>query len=173
MNLLEDFPDALLVLVPRHPERFGRAAALARTAGLEVALRSDGVSCPPQTQCFVIDAMGELLRYYAAGDLAFVGGSLANIGGHNTLEPAALAKPVVVGPYTANFADITRQLLDAGAAVQVGDREELQTELKRLFSEPDSRDRMGLAGRELVQKGQGAVERTLAVVRNLFIPEAG
>jgi 3-deoxy-D-manno-octulosonic-acid transferase len=173
VNLLEDFPDALLVLVPRHPERFGRAAALARTAGLEVALRSDGVSCPPQTQCFVIDAMGELLRYYAAGDLAFVGGSLANIGGHNTLEPAALAKPVVVGPYTANFADITRQLLDAGAAVQVGDREELQTELKRLFSEPDSRDRMGLAGRELVQKGQGAVERTLAVVRNLFIPEAG
>ena len=91
----------------------------------------------------------------------------------STQGSTGLAKPVVVGPYTANFADITRQLLDAGAAVQVGDREELQTELKRLFSEPDSRDRMGLAGRELVQKGQGAVERTLAVVRNLFIPEAG
>lgn len=173
VSLLRDEPDGLLVLVPRHPERFGRAALLARAAGLNVALRSDGVSCPPETQCFVIDAMGELLRYYAAGDIAFVGGSLAPIGGHNTLEPAALARPVVVGPHTANFADITRQLLDAGAALQVEDGAELETVLKRLFRDAEARDRMGLAGRELVQDGQGAVERTLAIVKDVFIREAG
>lgn len=172
-GLLREFPEALLVLVPRHPERFGRAAALARAAGLNVSLRSEGVSCPPGTQCFVIDAMGELLRYYAAGDVAFVGGSLADIGGHNTLEPAALAKPVVVGPHTANFADITGQLLEAGAALQVADGGELEAALNRLFSEADTRDRMGLAGRELVKRGQGAVERTLAIVRENFSPGAG
>ena len=89
-RLLPAFPDALLVLVPRHPERFTRAAQLARQAGLTVSLRSAGISCPAATQCFVVDSMGELLRFYAACDVAFVGGSLEAIGGHNVLEPAAL-----------------------------------------------------------------------------------
>ncbi len=111
-QILPAFPNALLVLVPRHPERFGRAAQLARTAGLQVTIRSEGISCPRSTQCFVIDTMGELARYYAACDVAFVGGSLDKIGGHNVLEPAALCKPVIVGPHTFNFEDITRQLID-------------------------------------------------------------
>ena len=109
--------------------------------------------------------MGELLRYYAAGDIAFVGGSLEPIGGHNVLEPAALARPVVVGPHTFNFADITRQLIDAGAAVEVADEEGLKTTLARLFSEADTRDRMGRAAAALVKSGQGAVDRTLALIR--------
>ena len=172
-HLLDDFPDALLVLVPRHPERFGRAAQLARAAGLRVALRSESASCGAEIQCFVIDAMGELLRYYAACDVAFVGGSLESIGGHNVLEPAALSRPVVVGPHTFNFADITKQLIEAEAAVQVQDGEEFEEVVRRLFAEPETRDRMGRAGSELVRSGQGAVKRTLAIIDKLFIREAG
>ncbi|MEE4216919.1 MAG: lipid IV(A) 3-deoxy-D-manno-octulosonic acid transferase [Xanthomonadales bacterium] len=172
-HLLDEFPDALLVLVPRHPERFGRAAALARAAGLRVSLRSENASCGPDMQCFVIDAMGELLPYYAACDIAFVGGSLEPIGGHNVLEPAALCKPVLVGPHTFNFADITQQLTEAKAAIQVQDGVELERALRRLFAEPETRDRMGRAGSELVRNGQGAVKRTLAIIDEVFIREAG
>jgi 3-deoxy-D-manno-octulosonic-acid transferase len=163
-RLLPTFPDALLVLVPRHPERFARAAQLARQAGLTVSLRSNGISCPSGTQCFVVDAMGELLGFYAAADVAFVGGSLEPIGGHNVLEPAALSKPVLFGPHTANFADITRQLLESEAAFRVADTEQLEAAVRRLFSAPDLRDRMGRAGFRLVRSGQGAVARTLEMI---------
>ena len=117
--------------------------------------------------------MGQLLRYYAACDIAFVGGSIAPVGGHNVLEPAALARPVVVGPHTFNFADITRQLLEAGAALQVDGKKGLESALLSLFTEADTRDRMGRAGRQLVEEGQGAVDRTLGIVRELFTPGAG
>jgi 3-deoxy-D-manno-octulosonic-acid transferase len=167
-RILQSFPEALLVLAPRHPERFGRAAQLARAAGLTVSMRSVGVSCPRSTQCFVIDAMGELLRFYATCDAAFVGGSLDAIGGHNVLEPAALSKPVVVGPHTFNFQDITQQLIDNGAAVRVQDSSELEKAIKELFSEPDLRDRMGRAGLDLVKSGQGALERTLEITQRLL-----
>ena len=172
-NLLGDFSQALLVLVPRHPERFGRAAQAARSAGLQVALRSEGASCTPQTQCLVIDAMGELLRYYAACDVAFVGGSLERVGGHNVLEPAALARPVVVGPHTFNFADITRQLVEAGAALQVREGSELESVFRGLLQEPETRDRMGRTAYQMVKSGQGAVARTLDIVSGLLTEEAG
>jgi 3-deoxy-D-manno-octulosonic-acid transferase len=167
-GVLSSFPNALLVLVPRHPERFGRAAQMARAAGLRVALRSESISCPGDAQCFVVDRMGELLRCYAAGDVAFVGGSLARIGGHNVLEPAALARPVLVGPHTFNFRDICEQLIDAGAALRTQDASALQSEIERLFGDPEVRDRMGQAGRRLVASGQGALERTLEVIEKLL-----
>jgi len=171
-EVLKTFPSALLVLVPRHPERFGRAAQLARSAGLEVSVRSNSVSCPASSQCFLIDTMGELQRFYSACDLAFVGGSFEAIGGHNVLEPAALAKPVLVGPHTFNFQDITRQLIDCNAAIRVQDAEELESVLRKLFSEPDLRDRMGQAGYALVKSGQGALKRTLDIVDGLITPKA-
>ena len=163
-RILPDFPDALLVLVPRHPERFGRAAQMAHAAGLKVARRSEGVSCPPNAQCFLVDTMGELLRYYAASDVSFVGGSLDTIGGHNVLEPAALARPVLVGPHTFNFGDITKQLIECGAAIRVQDARELEIAVRKLFGEPEQRDRMGQAGLELVRSGQGALDRTLGLI---------
>ncbi|MBT8040614.1 MAG: 3-deoxy-D-manno-octulosonic acid transferase [Xanthomonadales bacterium] len=172
-GLKQDYPDALLVLVPRHPERFARAADAARGAGLQVALRSKFAACPADTDCYVIDAMGELLRYYAAGDIAFVGGSLEPIGGHNVLEPAALARPVLVGPHTFNFADITQQLVDAQAAIQVADEPAFEAALSKLLMEPETRDRMGRAGAELVKSGQGAVGRTLSLIGESFTREAG
>jgi 3-deoxy-D-manno-octulosonic-acid transferase len=165
--VLESFPGALLVLVPRHPERFGRAAQLARAAGLNVSLRSEGISCPRTTQCFIIDSMGELTRYYAACDVAFVGGSIDNIGGHNVLEPAAMGKPVIVGPHTANSKEITAQLIDYHAAFRIQNALELEQLIRRLFSEPELRDQMGQAGIDLVKSGQGALVRTLEMIEDV------
>ncbi len=170
--LLRQYPEALLVLVPRHPERFGRAAQQARACGLTVCLHSELIDCPPSAQCFIVDAMGELLRYYAACDVAFVGGSLEPIGGHNALEPAALAKPVLLGPHTFNFEHITDQLLNTGAAIRVNNARELEAATARLFKQPDLRNQMGRAGLELVKSGQGALERTLEIVEELITPGA-
>jgi 3-deoxy-D-manno-octulosonic-acid transferase len=167
-RILRRFPSALLVLVPRHPERFGRAAQLAKSAGLTVSLKSERAYCPPATQCYVIDAMGELTRYYAACDVAFVGGSLAAVGGHNVLEPAALSKPVLMGPHMFNFADISRQLLEHEAAIRVADAKELEQGVCRLFGQPDLRDHMGMSGLQLVEKGQGALARTLDITQKLL-----
>ena len=172
-RLLNRFPQALLVLVPRHPERFARVAQAARAAGLDVSLRSKGISCPSSTQCFVIDAMGELLQFYAACDVAFVGGSLDRIGGHNVLEPAALSRPVLVGPHTFNFEDITEQLVAANAAIRVSNAAELEEATARLFTRPELRDQMGQAGLKLVRSGQGALERTLELVDELITPATG
>jgi len=167
-QLLKQFPEALLVLVPRHPERFGRAAQLTRACGLTVCLHSERIDCPPSAQCFIVDAMGELLLYYAACDVAFVGGSLEPIGGHNALEPAALAKPVLFGPHTFNFKDITDQLLNTGAAIRVNNARDLEETTTRLFKQPDLRVQMGRAGLELVKSGQGALARTLEIVQKLI-----
>ena len=167
-SILTSFPNALLVLVPRHPERFGRAVQLARAAGLQVSKRSEGVSCPRSTQCFVIDTMGELQHYYAACDVAFVGGSLEQRGGHNVLEPAALSKVVIVGPHTFNFEDITRQLIEQQAAIRVQDVSDLKEAVRVLFSEPETRDRMGRNGLQLVKSGQGALDRSMDLVDRLL-----
>jgi 3-deoxy-D-manno-octulosonic-acid transferase len=169
-RLLQPFPDALLVLAPRRSERFAKAAQLARGAGLAVALRSDGIAFPAGTQCLVVDSLGELQTFYAACDVAFVGGSLEKHGGHNVLEAAALSRPVVVGPNTFNFEEITRQLVTQGAALRVGDAEELHTALLQLLTDADLRDRMGQSGLALVRSGQGAVERTLALAGKLLTP---
>ncbi len=160
-EVLKRHRDALLVLVPRHPERFSRAAQLARNQGLKVQLRSETEICEPATACFVIDTMGELLRYCAAADVAFVGGSLTPVGGHNVLEPAALGKPVIFGPYMFNFAEISARLVQRGAAMEVLDAEQLADAVNTLFSDPDRRDRMGRAGLRLVSEGRGALLRTL------------
>ncbi len=167
-QLLKRFPQALLVLAPRHPERFSRASRLARTCGFTVCLHSEYADCPPGAQCFIVYAMGELLRYYAACDVAFVGGSLEPIGGHNTLEPAALAKPVLFGPHTFNFEEISNQLLHAGAAIRVHHARDLERVATRLFRQPELRHQMGHAGLELVKSGKGALEQTLKIAEKLI-----
>ena len=163
-ELLAINPDALLILVPRHPERFQRAAARCRTQGYRTALRSEHHMPVAETQCFVIDTMGELVRFYAAGDVAFVGGSLAYIGGHNVLEPAALGMPVLVGPHTFNFSEITSLLLDRGGAVRVHNEVDLARELLSLCRDAERRRQMGDAGYQLVRENRGALKRTLAMI---------
>ena len=100
--------------------------------------------------------------------MAFVGGSIDKVGGQNVLEPAALCKPVLVGPHTFNFEEITRQLIDCHAALRIHDARELEQAVHRLFNDPELRDRMGQAGIRLVSSGQGALDRTLEIVDGLL-----
>jgi len=167
-GVLSAFPRALLVLVPRHPERFEPAAQLAVTAGLRVHRYSEGLNCPSSTQCFLVDAMGELLRFYAACDIAFVGGSFDKVGGHNIIEPAVLSVPVLIGPHTFNFEDITAQMLSCGGALRVRDAEELEVATLRLLGDEALRSEMGEAGLSLVRSGQGALSHTLRIAEKLL-----
>ena len=129
--LLSILPDALLILAPRYPERFTRASQLARAAGLQTELRSQGEACSEQAQCFVIDTIGELMNYYACADLTFVGGSFGDQGGHNPLEPAALGRPVLLGPNMENAREISAQLLQDEAARRVNDQAGFRPQQKK------------------------------------------
>ncbi|MFV3404596.1 lipid IV(A) 3-deoxy-D-manno-octulosonic acid transferase [Pseudomonas sp. NY15463] len=166
-RLLDVHGDALLILVPRHPERFNAVHALCaeRFATLR---RSSGDVLSAQTQVLVGDTMGELLFLYAVADIAFVGGSLVATGGHNPLEPAALALPVIMGPHVFNFLEISAMLRDAGALKQVDDAEGLAAEVRRLIELPQDARRMGEAGRAVMQANQGALQRLLDGVAKLI-----
>ncbi|KPV39284.1 3-deoxy-D-manno-octulosonic acid transferase [Thiohalorhabdus denitrificans] len=159
-QLLTDFPEALLVLVPRHPERFGVAARVVEDAGFPVCRRSGGCQ-PSESAIYLADTMGELPCLFAAADVAFVGGSLVPTGGHNLLEPAALGLPVVTGPHLFNFHEISALLLEQGGALQVHSGAELGETVSHLFGDPARREPMGRKAREAVVANRGARERIL------------
>jgi 3-deoxy-D-manno-octulosonic-acid transferase len=168
LELLQELPDALLVLAPRHPERFARVAQAAFDAGLKTESYSQGKACSRQAQCFVIDTVGELLTYYACADVAYVGGGMGEQGGHNALEPAALGIPVVFGPNMANAREITRQLLACQAAREVGNIQDLFDTVLQILGDNALHERMGRAGRALVAANKGALDTTLAAVKSLL-----
>jgi 3-deoxy-D-manno-octulosonic-acid transferase len=160
-RLLANHPDALLILVPRHPERFNSVFELCQREGFATVRRSTGANVDAQTSVLLGDTMGELLFLYALADSAFVGGSLVANGGHNLLEPAALAKPVISGPHLFNFLDIAAQLREAGALAEVDDAEGLAVEVQRLFELPRDAQRMAEAGLAVMRRNQGALQRLL------------
>jgi 3-deoxy-D-manno-octulosonic-acid transferase len=161
-------PDVLLVLVPRHPQRFEGVAGMLSRRGVRFDRRSRAESVQTASQVLLVDAMGELTALYAAADVAFVGGSLVPIGGHNLLEPAALGVPVITGPYTANSAGIARQLIASGGALEVSDSAALAGVLHRLFAYPVERERMGGRAREFVERHRGSLARLLALIEPLL-----
>ncbi len=152
----------------RRAERFGAAVEAARGAGLVTASRTQDELPKPDTQCFVVDTLGELMSFYAVADVAFVGGSLQRIGGHNVMEPAALGLPSLVGPHTFNFADATGMLAREGALLAVEDEERLAAQLLRLLGDPARRQAMGQAGRRVVEHERGALARTLALLDEIL-----
>lgn len=160
-QLLGSHPDALLILVPRHPERFASVFESCRQAGMTTARRSLGEPVGAATQVMLGDTMGELLFLYALADTAFVGGSLVPNGGHNLLEPAALGKPVLSGPHLFNFLEIAALLRSAGALLEVEDAQGLAQAVQRLIELPRDADRAGKAGMAVMQANQGALERLL------------
>jgi 3-deoxy-D-manno-octulosonic-acid transferase len=172
-EVLRRFPDALLLIAPRHPERFKALSTACKAFGFRTATRSEERNADRAKQCFVIDSMGELLRFYAAADVAFVGGSLVAVGGHNLLEPAALARPVIIGPHTFNFAEVTEDLIKAGAALRIPDGDALGPAVVRLLSRDIERRTMGEAARRVMERGRGAVERTMAIVERVLLEEQG
>lgn len=166
--VLRRYPDALLLIAPRHPERFRPVALGCRSFGFATRTRSEDRHADVASQCFVVDTLGELLHYYAASDVAFVGGSLVPIGGHNVLEPAALSVPVVVGPNTFNFEAITASLVEDGGAVQIGDAEALGAAIVRQLGDETGRRRMGAQARQVFERERGAVARNMAAIETVL-----
>lgn len=167
-RLRASFPDLLLLWAPRHPERFRMVADAARAAGWQVSTRSRSQWPQPDDAVFVVDTLGELMSFYACADVAFVGGSLQAIGGHNLLEPAATGTAIVTGPHLHNFVEIAQRLEDAGAVRVVPDAEAVRESLDELLGDPQARERMAAAGRALVETGRGALARTLALLQPLL-----
>lgn len=163
-RLLARFPELLLLWAPRHPERFGRVAELAQAAGWRVGRRSAAGWPRAGDAVFVLDTLGELMGFYACAQVAFVGGSLQAIGGHNLLEPAAVGTAMVTGPHLHNFVEISRRLQEAGALEIGRNAEEVGTLLEALLADAPRRAQMAQAGRLLVERGRGALARTMAMV---------
>lgn len=160
-QLLANHPDALLILVPRHPERFNPVFELCRQQGFATIRRSSAEPVTASTSVLLGDTMGELLFLYALADSAFVGGSLVPNGGHNLLEPAALAKPVLSGPHLFNFLEIAAMLREAGALQEVDDAHGLAVAVQRLFELPRDAQKMADAGLRVMRSNQGALQRLL------------
>ncbi|MBN8802323.1 MAG: 3-deoxy-D-manno-octulosonic acid transferase [Lysobacteraceae bacterium SCN 69-123] len=163
-RVLERYPDALLLWAPRHPERFAKVEASVRAQGWRVATRSAEQWPGADTQVFVLNTLGELMPFFACAQVAFVGGSLQAIGGHNLLEPAAMGTAVITGPHLHNFAEISRRMSEAGALSVCGDAAELGDELLRLLGDAPARRQRVQAGTQLVANGRGALERTLELI---------
>lgn len=162
------YPRALLVLAPRHPNRFGEVAAQLVSRGVRFVRRSQqpAAGATTEAEILLLDTLGELLDFYAAADVAFVGGSLVPVGGHNLLEPAALGLPILTGPHNSNSEEAARLLIAGGAVAVVHDPQDLADKVATLFAEPDTRARMGAQGRTFVEANKGA----LANLMELIVP---
>ncbi|MCX7170635.1 MAG: lipid IV(A) 3-deoxy-D-manno-octulosonic acid transferase [Proteobacteria bacterium] len=156
----------LLVIVPRHPQRFAEVAGLITTRGLRLQRRSEAAAVAPETQVWLGDSMGEMFAYYAAGDVAFIGGSLLDYGSQNLIEGCAVGVPLLLGPSTFNFSEAARAALACGAARAVADANELVNVALALLADAEERRRMGTAGEAFAVRHRGASERTLALLEN-------
>lgn len=165
--LRERWPELLLLLVPRHPERFVNVARLCAQRGFSVVKRSSGERCNAQTAVFLGDSMGELLTFYAASDLAFIGGSLVRHGGQNMLEAAALGVPALFGPYIFNFTEVSARLLEAQAAAVVADSKQLAAAVEHWLANPTLRMNVGRRGRTVVEQHRGAVAALVSCIAAL------
>jgi 3-deoxy-D-manno-octulosonic-acid transferase len=170
--------DLLLLLAPRHPERLAEVEGLLAQAGLQWVRRSRlpapcasqqaGLPVKELPPVILLDTMGELAKLYAAGTIVYVGGSLVPIGGHNVLEAAAYARPVLFGPHMGNFAEMARLFLEQGAGLQVRDATELGEQIVRLLAEPAAAGRMGEVGRSIVETHRGASRRTVDLLETVL-----
>lgn len=165
-NMADPVPP-LLVIVPRHPQRFAAVAALLTARGVRFVRRSEGRAADATTQVVLGDSMGEMAAYYGASDLAFIGGSLLPLGGQNLIEAAAAGCPVLIGPHSFNFEAVTEAALAAGAALRVANAKVLVQEVTALCADPERRAAMRAAGRTFTEQHRGATARTLALLNTV------
>jgi len=163
INLKDKF-DALLIIVPRHPQRFNEVFNLIVDSSLKVKKRSDGLECDESIQVLLGDSMGELLSYYSVCDIAFIGGSLIDTGGQNILEAAAVSKPILFGPSVFNFEQIAQLLLEKDAAIQVGDADDLMKTISALLLDNTKRQKLGENAKNSFEKNRGAIDRLLKLI---------
>jgi 3-deoxy-D-manno-octulosonic-acid transferase len=163
-------PDLLTVIVPRHPQRFAEVEALLARRGFSFQRRSENRAISPETEVVLGDSMGEMFAYYAACDIAFIGGSLLPFGGQNLIEACAVGKPVLIGPHTYNFTQASQLAVASGAALRVQDAAELTLILQNLFLHPDQMTRIGDAGQVFVNANRGATERAMIHISQFYSP---
>ncbi|MDF2690906.1 MAG: 3-deoxy-D-manno-octulosonic acid transferase [Gammaproteobacteria bacterium] len=163
-----DLPNALLILVPRHPERFAPVKELCEKAGFTVVSRSSQLPCMQDTQIYLGDTMGELLILYGAAQVAFIGGSFASIGGHNLLEPAALGVPSIIGPHYFNFKEITTMLVAAEASYIIQNKEELATRVIELLKNPLFAKQRGENGLRVLEQNRGALAKLCGIIDSIL-----
>lgn len=166
--ILQTIPNALLILVPRHPERFETVKEYCEKQGYQVVTRSSGEFCTASTQIFLGDTMGELKILYAASDIAFVAGSFAPIGGHNILESIGLNIPTIVGLHMFNFAEINELLLQHNALLQVQDEQQLAATVIELFNDPAKRQAMRHNGEKVLSQNRGALQKNMDLIAKLM-----
>lgn len=173
-SLTTHVPSAVLLLAPRHIERVDQVEAMVRARGLAVQRRSTlstaQSATPAGPRVIILDSRGELALLYGEAVLAYVGGTLIPVGGHNLLEPAVWAKPVLFGPYTDHCAEIASLLIEAGGGRRVMDAEDLTRQMVRLFDHPEERVAMGQAARTVVEQNQGALRSTVEAIEALLTP---
>lgn len=172
-RILRAEPASLLVLAPRHPERFEGVAQLIARSGLACLRRSERKTCSPDTQVFLLDSLGELTKFFSAADVAFVGGSLVPIGGHNLLEPAAAAIPVLTGPNNFNAPDIADALIAAEGARVVHDEQELAEAVLEFLRVPGSRAEAGRRARAVIDANRGTAARLMELIVPLIERDPG
>jgi len=158
-------PELLLVIVPRHPERFGEVKKLCEQNQLAVVMRTSGGICRQFDDVYLVDTMGELKMVYAAADIAFIGGSMVPVGGHNLLEAAAVGTPVLFGPYMANFKEIAEGVLRQDAAIQCQEESEIIKAVNAMYLDLAYRQSMAERGKEFVRQNQGAITRIFDLLR--------
>jgi 3-deoxy-D-manno-octulosonic-acid transferase len=165
-----NIPDLLLIIVPRHPQRFSEVATLLQKHDIRFQHRSEQQPIRAETQVVLGDSMGEMFAYYASADLAFIGGSLLPYGGQNLIEACAVGTPVLIGPYTFNFSDATRLAIDAGAAIQIRDAQTLMRQLSSLINNREHLAEMQQQGIAFIQRNRGATNKTLACISQILPP---
>jgi len=170
-RLLEKFPELVLILVPRHPERFMQVNKLIESYDFDYITRNSSNNPTQTSQVMLIDTLGELPMFYAAADIAFVGGSLVPIGGHNLLEPAALSLPMLVGVHTFNAPEITEMLEEVKALKIIYSQEELYQSAFALLSNRKALATLGNAGKQIVKENHGALQKILLEIKQLLPPQ--
>jgi 3-deoxy-D-manno-octulosonic-acid transferase len=163
-QLKQKIPELLLLVVPRHPERFKAVQKLAEQQQLKTIMRSSESNCSTETDVYIADTMGELKMLYAAADIGFIGGSMVPVGGHNILEPLAVNLPVMFGPYMINFKEIAENVLSFQAAIQCQDSYEINETVMRLYEDQAFRQQLIENGRNFLRSNQGATSRIIDIL---------
>jgi 3-deoxy-D-manno-octulosonic-acid transferase len=164
LALLKDYPELLLVIVPRHPQRFEKVHQLLQKQNIKTVLMSDQKPCAPNTQVLLCDQMGKLRSIYALADISFVGGSITDRGGHNALEPAAVGVPILMGESTYNNPAICQALADSGALLTVTDAQQIESACKNWLDNPEQKKHAANAGKQVLILNSGAIQKTLDVL---------
>ncbi len=162
--ICKKYPDAILILAPRHPERVSKVASICDAMKMQYIKRTEQKTFPSDVNVYILDTLGELQLHYAAAQIAFVGGSLVNRGGQNMMEPASLGLPVISGPHTYNFAEITELLTAQGALITVVNEQDLANELSQLLGDANRRHNIGEKGLQVIEENKGNINKLMEII---------